>query len=306
MKEFSRMASELGFEYHVIEGFWSRWSMEERKELVDYSKECGVGVLFWKHSNQLRSAEAQEEFFQMLEDLGVAGAKIDFFDHEAKELIDLYEALLRKAAEHKILLVFHGANKPTGRERTWPNDMVREGVRGMESSGLRERARHQAILPFTRYLAGGADYTTMIFSERRRDTTWANQIASLAVFASPLLTIAANPVSILENPAVDVIKSIPAVWDETIVLPGSEIGELAAYARRTGDVWFVAAMGGPEARTIRVPLSFLGSGSYQAALVRDRPGNPEGLTLEQTTLAQSDVITIEMPTGGGFVGRLSK
>ena len=162
----------------------------------------------------------------MLRDLGVTGAKLDFFDHEAKEVIDLYEALLRKAAEHRILLVFHGSNKPTGRERTWPNELVRESVRGMESSGMLERARHQTILPFTRYLAGPADYTTMVFTERRRDSSVAHQIASLAVFASPLLTIAANPESILASPAVDVIKSIPSTWDETIVLPGSEIGEL--------------------------------------------------------------------------------
>src|SRR5262249_45832331 len=145
------------------------------------------------------------------------------FDHEAKEVIDLYEALLRTAAEHHIMLVFHGANKPTGRARTWPNEMVREAVRGLESSSMTERARHQTILPFTRYLAGPADYTTMIFSERRRDTSIAHQIATMVVFASPLLTIAANPQSMLDSPAVDVIKSVPAVWDDTRVLPGSDI-----------------------------------------------------------------------------------
>ncbi len=239
--------------------------MAERKEVVDYSRRQGVGVWFWKHRNQLGTPEAQEEFFKMLHELGVTGAKIDFFDHEGKEVIDLYEALLRKAAEYHVLLVFHGANKPTGRERTWPNEMVREAVRGMEASRLMDRARHETILPFTRYLAGPADYTTMIFSERRRDTTWAHQIASMVVFASPLLTIAANPQSILENPAVEVIKSIPAVWDETRVLPDSAIGELAVYARRTGRGWFLAAMCGPAAKTIQVPLSFLGEGEFKAA-----------------------------------------
>ena len=93
---------------------------------------------------------------------------------------------------------------------------------------MMERARHQTILPFTRYLAGPADYTTMVFTERRRDSSVAQQIGTMVVFASPLLTIAANPQSMLDSPAVDVIRSVPAVWDETIVLPGSEIGELAA------------------------------------------------------------------------------
>jgi alpha-glucosidase len=305
MKEFSRMAGELGFEHHVIEGFWSRWSPAEAKAIVDFSRERGVGLWFWKHSNELRTPEAREEFFKMLQEFGVSGAKIDFFDHEHKELVDLYEALLRQAAEHGVCLVFHGASKPTGRERTWPNDMVREAVLGMESSSLRQRARHQTILPFTRYLAGPADYTTMIFSQRRADTTWANQIASLAIFASPLLTIAANPHSILTNPAVNVIKTIPAVWDETIVLPGSEIGELAAYARRKGETWFVAAMAGPQARSVQVPLAFLGPAHYQASVVRDG-ATDASVIVEPATKTRNDLLNLELRAGGGYVARFTR
>ena len=300
MKEFSRLAGELGFQHHVIEGFWSRWSQEDRSEVVNDSKQRGVGLWFWKHSNQLRTPDAREEFFQLLQELGVVGAKIDFMDHEHKELIDLYEALLRTAAEYQIMVNFHGANKPTGRERTLPNDMVREAIKGMESSRLTDRARHQTILPFTRYLAGGADYTTMIFSQRRGDTTWANQIASLAIFNSPLLTVAANPQSILDNPAVEVIKSIPSGWDATIVLPGSEIGELAAYARRTGDTWFVAIMCGSGPKTLEVPLSFLDNGRYQVSVVRDGDSDTS-VSVEQTTKARSDSIRADLRAGGGLV-----
>ena len=306
LKEFSRLAGKLGFEHHVIEGVWSRWTTEQRKEMVEYSRRQGVGVWFWKHSKELRTSEAREEFFKMLNDLGVAGAKIDFFDHEAKEVVDVYEAMLLKAAQYHILVVFHGANKPTGRERTWPNELVREAIRGMESSRMMERARHQTILPFTRYLAGPADYTTMIFSQRRRDSSWPHQIATMAVFSSPLLTIAANPDSILLNPAVDVIKGIPAVWDETIVLPDSRIGELVLFARRTGTMWFLAAMCGPQARTIQVPLGFLGEGSYKSTLVRDNKADAAAVVLENRTLTKSDTITIEMINGGGFIGRFAK
>jgi alpha-glucosidase len=302
MKEFSRLAGQLGFPHHVIEGFWSRWSPDERRDVVEYSREQGVGLWFWKHSNQLRTPQAREEFFRTLHELGVVGAKIDFMDHEHKELVDLYEALLREAAEYRILVNFHGANKPTGRERTLPNDMVREAVKGMEASRLTDRARHQAILPFTRYLAGAADYTTMIFSERRGDTTWANQIASLVIFNSPLLTIAANPQSIRTNAAVDVIRSIPAVWDETIVLPGSEIGELAAFARRTGSTWFVAAMCGPQPQTIQVPLSFLAGGPHQESLVRDGDTDAS-VVLETRTAQRGHSLRVELRAGGGWVAR---
>jgi len=187
MKEFSRMASELGFDHSILQEFWSKWTTERRKEVVAYSRKLGVSIWFWKHSKELRTPEAREEFFKMLHDFGVAGAKIDFFDHEARELIDLYEALLQKAAEYHVMVVFHGANKPTSRARTWPNEMVREAVRGMESSALKDRAWHETTLPITRCLAGPADYTAMMFNERRRNTTAAHQIASMAIFSAPLL-----------------------------------------------------------------------------------------------------------------------
>lgn len=306
MKEFSRLAGQLGFEYHVIEGFWSQWTDEQIKELVEYSGQQGVGLLFWKHSKELHTPEAREEFFTRLHRLGAAGAKIDFLDHEAKEVIDHYEALLAKAAENQMVIDFHGANKPTGRERFWPNELVREAVRGMESSSLRERARHEAILPFTRFLAGPTEYTTMHFGDRRGDTTWAHQIASFAIFDSPLLTMAAHPQSVLDNPAADVIKSIPPVWDETIVLPDSQIGELAIFARCTGKTWFLAVVCGPEGKTIRVPLSFLGDGPYKASLVRDDKEKADAVVLDDKTVQRSDTLTIEMSNGGGFVGRFSR
>ncbi|NLH18226.1 MAG: glycoside hydrolase [Phycisphaerae bacterium] len=112
MKDFSRMAGLIGAPYHILEGFAFGWSDDQIREFVEYSKEQGVRVLFWRHSRDLRTPEAREEFFSRLHRLGVAGAKIDFFDHEAKENIDLYEALLAKAAEFQCVIDFHGANKP--------------------------------------------------------------------------------------------------------------------------------------------------------------------------------------------------
>jgi alpha-glucosidase len=306
MKDFSRMAGLIGAKYHILEGFACGWSDEQIREFAEYSKQQGVRVLFWRHSNQLRTPEAREEFFARLHRLGVAGAKIDFFDHEAKENIDLYEALLQKAAEYQCVVDFHGANKPTGRLRTWPNAMLYEAVRGMESSSLKRRARHETILPFARYLAGPCDYTTMIFTQRRADSTWAHQIACLATFHSPILTIAAHPQSVLDSPAVDVVKSIKPVWDETIVLPESKIGELSLFARRRGDMWMLAAMGAGPAKTVQVPLSFLGDGPYKASLVRDNQEKADAVVLENTTLQQSDTLTIGLADGGGFLARFVK
>src|SRR5262249_42596637 len=111
---------------------------------------------------ELRTPEAREEFFKKLSRLGVVGAKIDFFDHEHKEIVDLYTTLLREAAKHHLMVNFHGANKPTGEARTWPNELTREAVRGMESSRLRERARHGFSGSSVNDFAGGC-YTGTLY-----------------------------------------------------------------------------------------------------------------------------------------------
>lgn len=305
MKEFSRLAGQLGFEYNVVEGFWQRWQESQMRELVDYSKQNKVGIWFWKHSRDLRTPEARENFFTLLNRVGVAGTKIDFFDHEAKEIIDLYQVLLRTSAEHKIMVEFHGANKPTGESRTWPNELTREAVRGLEYRSMEKRARHDTTLPFTRFLAGPADYTPMHFGERRKETSWAHQIASAVVFTSPLMIYAAHPRNILENPAADLIKTIPAVWDETLVLPSSQIGEVAAFARRRGNNWFLGIMNGPNARAVKIKLSFLGRRRYQGTLVKDQPKEAAAVKVEQITVTRNDSIATEMRDGGGFVARFS-
>ena len=301
--QFSELGARLGAKYHIVEGVWQRWTDAQVRQIVERSSALGVRLLFWKHSRQLRTPEERAAFFAQLRQWGVAGAKIDFFDHEAKESVDLYEELLRLAAENRMVLNFHGANKPTGRLRTWPNELVREAVRGMESRSLAERARHETILPFTRYLAGPADYTTLVFGERRADSTWAHQIASLATFHSPMLTIAAHPQSVLDNPAASVIRSIPPVWDETIVLPESRIGRLSAFARRKGGMWMLAAMAGREGATLAIPLGFLGDGEYRASIVRDVPGDPAAVKLEQATVRRRGTLDVRLEPGGGFVAR---
>ena len=230
--------------------------------------------------------------------------KIDFFDHEAKEVIDLYQAILRDTAEFNLLVDFHGANKPAGESRTWPNELTREGVYGLEHRA-QTWARHNTTIPFTRYLAGHGDYTPVVFGDRRRETSWPHQIATAAIFTSPLLVYGANPKSLLENPAVDLIKSLPSTWDETIVLPGSAIGEVAAFARRKGDAWFIAVLNGLESRTLRVDLKFLAPGSYSSMLVRDDPDNAAAERIERPALTRLGSLTINLRAGGGFIGRLT-
>ncbi len=309
MKEFSRLAGELGFEYSVLEGFWARWPESDLKELVDYSRERGIRILIWKRSAELRDPKVMREFFEMCRRTGVAGAKIDFFDHEHKDIIDHYERLLKMAAEYELILDFHGANKPTGLERTYPNLLGLEAIRGLEMGP--PYAQHDTTLPFTRMLAGLADYTPMHFGRRLADTTWPHQIANAVILWAPLLVYAAHPANILANPAVDLIKEIPSVWDETVVLPVSDIGEVAAFARRSGDTWFLAVTNGPNARTIELDLSFLDGAergrapTYYATMVRDAT-EAAAVKIERKTVSRGDSVFITMRSGGGFVGRFSR
>jgi alpha-glucosidase len=162
---------------------------------------------------------------------------------------------------------------------------------------------HNTTIPFTRFLAGPADYTPVVFGDRRKDTTWAHQIATAVVFTSPVLVYGGHPKSLLDNPAADVIKSIPSVWDETRVLPPSAIGELAVFARRRGERWFLGVLNGKEPRTLRVPLSFLGKGRYHATLVGDDRTNGAAVHLGEREVTARDFLDVPLRDGGGFVAR---
>lgn len=305
MKEFSRLASELGFEYNILEGFWSRWPDDSIKSLVDYSKKLGVGIIVWKHSNTLQDKKVRDELFQRCHRLGVAGLKIDFFDHEAKEVIDLYEDILKETAALKLVCIFHGANKPTGLWRTYPNAMIYEAVKGMEASKLSDRATHETTIPFTRMVAGPADYSVCHFGTRRQNTTWVHQAATAAIYSAPLITYAATPANILANPCGEMVKSLPAVWDETIVLPPSEIGELAIYAQRKGTTWFLSVINGLQPKSVKILLSFLGTGNYDTYILKDNPDNPADAVIETGTSIKNDIKEINLAAGGGYIIRCS-
>jgi alpha-glucosidase len=309
--EDSRIAGELGFEYQVVEGQWRGWGEAGLKRLVDYSRARGVGIWIWRNRSDLATEEKREAWFEMCNRTGVVGVKIDFFDSEAEEVVDLYQSILRQAAEHHLLVDFHGANKPTGEQRTWPNELTREAVEGMEYcciNGVSDapRARHAVTLPFTRLLAGPADYTPVLFDKGRNGTTWANQLASAVILTSPLLTYAANPAKLLSNPAVDVIRAIPATWDETVVLPPSKIGELAVFARRSGKTWFVACMNGDDPQQFGISTGFLGNGTWNAVTIADTSSNPESVNLEHSKYETGAVIHLALQPGGGYVAEFTR
>lgn len=317
-------AAKLGFENYLVDAGWEhtwgkpgkdKWAL--LKELVDYGKARGVDITVWKRwatGNTegvrmvgLDDTRTRREFFARCKEAGVSGIKIDFMDSESKERIDFYTDVLKDAAEYKLMINFHGANKPAGEDRTWPNEITREGLKGLEYNKWSALPpAHYASLPFTRYLAGHGDFTPCTFNPRMlKGTTFALQLASAIVYTSPMLHWADNPEFYFKSPAVDVIKAIPSTWDETVVLEGSKIGDLAAFARRKGAAWFVGVINGGDKRTYELDAAFLGEGQYQAVLLSDDPQRADNLLREERYVTSETKLTVAMNAGGGFVAMLT-
>lgn len=317
MKRFSKWAGELGFEYNLVDAGWSNWKDQGRdpwamiRELVDYSTPLGVKIWVWKAYpddrgvDGIQTPERLQACLKKCREAGVAGVKIDYFYDESQQVVRFYEDALKEAAKYQLMIDFHGADKPTGLNRTFPNELTREGIRGLEIRG--PWATHNTILPFTRYLAGPADFTPVTFSSKRlSETSWCHQVATAVIFTSPFLCYGVDPEQLLANPACDMVKSIPAVWDETIVLPGSEIGQMALFARRKGDVWFVAGISNSAAGAQAVvDLTFLGDGGYRCDMLSDDPASQQALKQHTSETTQAGELSVGLNVGGGFVARLT-
>src|SRR6185437_10572314 len=200
--------------------------------------------------------------------------------------------------------------KPIGRERTWPNGLTRESIRGHEYHILRYHRtlppQHDTILPFTRFVIGPGDYTPTVFNPKElRGYTWARELAQAIVFTSPFLCYADNRTNYLSNPAVDVLKAIPSTWDETIVLPGSEIGKCATFARRSGNKWFIGVINGGETTVLDLPLNFLKRGKYQMIQLGDEPDRNDAWQREEKTVNRNDHVSLNLRPGGGCVIELN-
>lgn len=313
----------LGLEYYLVDDGWEQphrgWFDDSgspwprMKELVDYAAERGVKILVWRawreykdwHHPGLETHEKREAFFAKCAEVGVAGAKIDFMDAESHDILDFYEDCLRVAAKHKVLVNFHGAYKPTGEARTWPNEISREGIRGLEQKNL--SPDHYATLPFTRYLAGAGDFTPVTMQTRfLHGTTFAMQLASAVVFNSPMLCYADDPYEYLNSKVSDWLREIPATWDETRVLEPSAIGELAVFAKRKGKTWWVGVLNGGDAKRVEIDFSFLkGRSGYTIETVSDVMGLKPTLQIGAAAkLDTSKPYAIKLEAGGGFVGRI--
>jgi len=327
-KAFVDKAAALGCEYYLVDEGWEHTRQEwfkpgdqdrawpRMKELCSYAKSKGVGIWVWRgwtldKGRQwpgLETHAKRVDFFHRCREAGVAGAKIDFMDSESHSRLEFYQDCLKVAAENQVMVNFHGANKPTGEARTWPNEMTREGIRGLEYNKWDANPpSHYATLPFTRMLAGHADFTpTTLNAKFLKGTTVAQQLACAVVLSTPMLCWADNPDLYLASPAVDAIRAMPVVWDETRVLPQSRIGELAAFARRSGDEWWVGVINGGGPRSVELPMDFLGVGDWTADRFADGVKPTDFAVTRAVVLSAATKHKVDLAAGGGLTLRIRK
>ncbi|MCU7552746.1 glycoside hydrolase family 97 protein [Chitinophagaceae bacterium LB-8] len=265
--------------------------------IIQYGKEKGIGV--WLYVNQQALLAQLDTLFTTYKKWGVAGVKFGFVQAGSHRWTTWVEEAIQKAAENGIMVNIHDDWRPTGEQRTWPNLMTAEGIRGNEEM---PDATHNTVLPFTRYIAGAADYTICYFDKRIK-TKHAHQLAMAAVYFSPLQTLFwyDKPASFEGEPELEFWKKIPTTWDETKVLQGTP-GQFITTARRKGEEWFVGTLTNNEGRTVKVPLSFLPTGKkFIATIYSDDPKatTKTKVKVEKKKVNNKMVFTVNLLASGG-------
>ncbi|WP_352432932.1 glycoside hydrolase family 97 N-terminal domain-containing protein [Mucilaginibacter sp. PAMB04274] len=236
--------------------------------IIQYGSNKGIGV--WLYVNQQALLAQSDSLFTYYKKWGVKGVKFGFVQVGSHRWTTWLEKAIHQAADQQIMVNIHDDWRPTGEQRTWPNLMTAEGIRGNEEM---PDATHNTVLPFTRYIAGAADYTICYFDKRIK-TTHAHQLALAAVYYSPIQTLFwyDRPSQYHGEPELDYWKKIPTSWDETKVIAGLP-GQYIATARRSKDDWYVGIITNNDARKLSLRLDFLNKDSqYTATIYSDDPG----------------------------------
>lgn len=327
-KYYIDFASANGLEYVILDEGWSNnidlMQLDARlnlQELIAYGKQKNVGLILWASWSAI--TEKMEEAFAKYSAMGVKGFKIDFMDRDDQKLVsDLYK-VTKRAADYKLMVDYHGMYKPTGLQRTFPNVMNFEGVKGLENNKWTPNddvPLYDVTIPFIRMVAGPIDYTPGAMRNAVRSYfrpnnslpmsqgTRCHQLAMYVVFEAPIQMLADNPTAYMkEQESTDFIAKVPTTFDETVALSG-KVGEHVAIARKKGDTWYVGAMTNWTQRDIDLDFSFLSPGNYKAVIFKDGVNADRDATdykKETIRITPNQKITIHLAPGGGWAARIS-
>jgi alpha-glucosidase len=289
------------------------------KEIISYAAQKNVGVWLWMGSYPLD--EKMDEIFTTYSKMGVKGFKIDFMDRDDQPMVEYYYRVAKTAAQNHIMVDFHGAYKPTGLNRTYPNVVNFEGVHGMEQLkwGHDDQVTYDVSIPFIRMVAGPMDYTPGAMRNANKESfrpvnempmsqgTRCHQLAMYIMYEAPFEMLSDNPTAYLkEQESTDFISTVPTTFDETIALDG-KVSEYCVIARRKGNTWFVSAMNNWNARDINIDLAFLKTGNYEAEIFKDGINANRDATdyiKETKTISSTDKLNVHLAPGGGWAAKI--
>lgn len=303
----SSWASQLGFAYNTVDEGWANWNSgnpwPQVSQLVNYSHSLGVKVILWINSSQLQTESQRTTFYQNLVDNGVDGFKADFWNWsdlpDAADKVALQQYVIREAATNHLVVLFHGIREPMGEFRTYPNLIQWKALMARD---YYPQAWQAATIPLIRWLVGPADYGP------EDGAPYDYEIGSLIDMSGPAIILPQRSDGIALNAFASLIASVPNQWEQTIVLPQSELGQTVALARRKGQDWYVGIMNGnlnpPESWSI--PLTFLTAGTnYQADLVYQGASKLFRTNVTSgTVLSVTDTITNGSFSGAGFAAHI--
>jgi alpha-glucosidase len=327
-KYFIDFASDYMIPYIILDGGWNaRGDLTKARpeinleELVEYGNQKNVGLIVWASWQDILAQK--EKAFPFYSKTGIKGMKIDFIDRDDQVAVASTYEIAKLAAEYKLLVDYHGVFKPTGLQRTYPNVVGYEGVKGMENVKWADEnvPRYDVTLPFIRNLAGPMDYTPgamrnsnqanfrAINSNPMSKGTRVHQLAMYVVFEVPLQMLSDNPtIYMREQECTDFITKVPTTFDETVPLDG-KVAEYVAVARRKGDNWFVGVMTNWSPRELTIDFSFLDDGNYRAEVFSDGINSDRDATdykKEVVNIKKGDKLTVKLMNGGGWAARLEK
>ena len=289
----------------------------DMKEVCDYAHSKGVGVRVWVHWWALYPVI--DAAFANFQQWGLSGMMIDFMDRDDQEMVNIQTEMLEKAAKHHLHVQFHGAYKPTGLSRTYPNEFTREGTLNYEANkwGPGLTAGHDLDIAFTRLIAGSTDYHLggfravpdslykVQYTRPLMLGTRSHMLALYVVFENANAMVCDYPEAYEGQEGFDFIQKVPTTWDETKIID-AKVDEYLIVARRKGKDWFLGAINNSKDRVVGVPLSFLKSGNYAAELYVDGENahiSPNKIKHESTSVKAADRLNLTLAPGGGAVIR---
>ena len=310
-------AAKHGFEYVNLDFGWSPlWNLSKSikkidlPKVIEYANSKGVGVFLWMVWYELD--KDMKNYLDLFERWGVKGLKVDFMDRDDQQIVQFYKRLSEETATRKLLINLHGAYKPTGLSRKYPNFITREGVLGLEYNkfGKEATSEHNVELPFIRNVVGAMDYTPGAMryvspKEYKKNwkapaamTTRVHQLAMYVVYYSPLQMIADAP-TLYSPESLDFLSQVPVTWDEVVPLEG-EIGAYVVLARRKGKVWYIAGMNSNGIRNVSLDFRFLSDKLHTGSLYLDGE-QAEDVVVKNIKALPNEVRQLEMKPDGGFV-----